>query len=145
MDNFDLKQYLTENKLTESTVNDPSNIIQRKLKQLAGYHPADIKNALDDLGAEEFKKQLEDLKSYVDQYFELKEGQYKEMMNKDQYESEVLSILKKMASEKQLDNINDEYLTWFKNTEVFKDMISTEKLNHKSPLSAAKSIISIWR
>jgi hypothetical protein len=69
MDNFDLKQYLTENKLTESTVNDPSNVIQRKLKQLAGYHPADIKNALDDLGAEEFKKQLEDLKSYVDQYF----------------------------------------------------------------------------
>jgi hypothetical protein len=81
MDNFDLKQYLTENKLTESTVNDPSNVIQRKLKQLAGYHPADIKNALDDLGAEEFKKQLEDLKSYVDKYFELKEGQSEENNN----------------------------------------------------------------
>lgn len=81
MDNFDLKKYLVENKLTESTVNDPSNVIQRKLKQLAGYHPADIKNALDDLGAEEFKKQLEDLKSYVDKYFELKEGQSEENNN----------------------------------------------------------------
>jgi hypothetical protein len=71
MDNFDLKQYLAENKLNEaeSTVNAPYNVIQRRLKQLAGYHPADIKNNLDKLGAEEFKKQLDDLKSYVDQYF----------------------------------------------------------------------------
>jgi hypothetical protein len=71
MSNFDLKKYLTENKLSEgeSTINAPYNVIQRRLKQLAGYHPADIKNNLDKLGAEEFKKQLDDLKSYVDQYF----------------------------------------------------------------------------
>lgn len=71
MDNFDLKQYLAENKLNEaeSTVNASYNVIQRRLKQLAGYHPTDIKNNLDKLGAEEFKKQLDDLKSYVDQYF----------------------------------------------------------------------------
>ena len=71
MNNFDLKKYLTESKLSEgeSTVNASYNVIQRKLKQLAGYHSADIKNALDSLGAEEFKKQLDDLKSYVDQYF----------------------------------------------------------------------------
>ena len=77
------------------------------------------------------------------------EGQAKKMMEvlneEDSYESEVLSILKKMASEKQLDNINDKYLAWFKNSEDFKNMISTNKLNRKSPLSAAKSIISIWR
>jgi hypothetical protein len=73
------------------------------------------------------------------------EGQYKEKTEEDSYESKVLSILKKMASEKQLDNINDEYLAWFKNSEDFKNMISTEKLNRKSPISAAKSIISIWR
>jgi hypothetical protein len=73
------------------------------------------------------------------------EGQYKEKTEEDSYESKVLSILKKMASEKQLDNINDEYLAWFKNSENFKNMISTEKLNRKSPISAAKSIISIWR
>jgi hypothetical protein len=69
MDNFDLKKYLAENKLNENTINDPSDLIQRKLKRLAGYYPADIKNTLDDLGAEEFKKQLDDLKFYVDQYF----------------------------------------------------------------------------
>jgi hypothetical protein len=79
MDNFDLKKYLAENKLNENTINDPSDLIQRKLKRLAGYYPADIKNTLDDLGAEEFKKQLDDLKFYVDQYFELKEGQSGEM------------------------------------------------------------------
>lgn len=69
MSNFDLKKYLIENKLSESEINAPYNVIQRRLKQLAGYHPADIKDNLNKLGAEEFKKQLDDLKSYVDQYF----------------------------------------------------------------------------
>ena len=74
MSNFDLKKYLVESKLSEgeSTINAPYNVIQRKLKQLAGYHTVDIKNNLDNLGAEEFKKQLDDLKSYVDQYFKEK-------------------------------------------------------------------------
>ena len=80
MENFDLKKFLTENKLTassklaedEGAVKDPSSDIQSTLKFLAGYWPVDIKNNLDKLGAEEFKKQLDNLKPYIDQYFKSK-------------------------------------------------------------------------
>jgi hemerythrin superfamily protein len=145
MDNFDLKQYLTENKLTESTVNDPSNVIQRKLKQLAGYHPADIKNALDDLGAEEFKKQLEDLKSYVDQYFNEKPiNSLSEMEETPTFKDEVISHLKSLSDKNNM-NLNDSYWEWFRNTGNFNDMIETELMNRKNPKQAAISIFSIWR
>ena len=83
-----------------------------------------------------------DLKKYL---IENKVTTNSKMLNENQYESEVLLLLKKIASEKQLNDIDDEYLEWFKTTEDFKNMISTEKLNNKSPLSAAKSIISLWR
>ena len=71
-DNFDLRKYLAENKITESesTINASYNVIQRKLKELAGRHTVDIKNALDRLGAEDFKAELDSMKPYVDQYFE---------------------------------------------------------------------------
>jgi len=73
MDNFDLKKYLAEGKLNEKQpiqeMDAPYDIIQSTLKNLAGYWPADIKNNLDKLGAEEFKKRLDNLKPYIDQYF----------------------------------------------------------------------------
>jgi len=73
MDNFDLKKYLAEGKLNKKQpiqeMDAPYDIIQSTLKNLAGYWPVDIKNNLDRLGAEEFKKQLDDLKPYIDQYF----------------------------------------------------------------------------
>ena len=83
-----------------------------------------------------------DLKKYL---VENKITTNSKRLNEDQYESEVLLLLKKIASEKKLNDIDDEYLEWFKTTKDFKNMISTEKLNNKSPLSAAKSIISLWR
>ena len=69
MDNFDLKKYLVENRQPIQEMDAPYDIIQNTLKNLAGYWPADIKNNLDRLGAEEFKKRLDDLKPYIDQYF----------------------------------------------------------------------------
>ena len=63
------KANLNENKQIKEEMDAPYDIIQNTLKQLAGYWPADIKNNLDSLGAEEFKKQLDDLKPYIDQYF----------------------------------------------------------------------------
>jgi hypothetical protein len=73
MDNFDLKKYLAEGKLNEKQpiqeMDAPYDIIQSTLKNLAGYWPTDIKNNLDKLGAEEFKKRLDNLKPYIDQYF----------------------------------------------------------------------------
>ena len=51
--------------------NNPAEDIQSKMKKLAGYWPADIKNNLDSLGAEKFKLELDNLKSLVDQYFEI--------------------------------------------------------------------------
>ena len=69
MEDFNLRKYLAENKQIKEEMDAPYNIIQNTLKQLAGYWPADIKNNLDNLGAEGFKKQLDDLKPYVDQYF----------------------------------------------------------------------------
>ena len=73
MDNFDLKKYLAEGKLNKKQpiqeMDAPYDIIQSTLKNLAGYWPVDIKNNLDRLGAEEFKKRLDNLKPYIDQYF----------------------------------------------------------------------------
>jgi len=56
-------------KTTMQEMDAPYEIIQSTLKNLAGYWPADIKNNLDKLGAEEFKKRLDNLKPYIDQYF----------------------------------------------------------------------------
>ncbi len=69
MEDFNLRKYLAENKQIKGEMDAPYHIIQNTLKQLAGYWTADIKNNLDNLGAEEFKKQLDDLKPYIDQYF----------------------------------------------------------------------------
>ena len=69
MEDFNLRKYLKENKQPIQEIDAPHDIIQNTLKQLAGYWPTDIKNNLDKLGAEGFKKQLDDLKPYVDQYF----------------------------------------------------------------------------
>ena len=63
-----LKEY-DKQLIQEMDASYDDEIIQNTLKRLAGYWPADIKNNLDNLGAEEFKKQLDDLKPYIDQYF----------------------------------------------------------------------------
>jgi hypothetical protein len=70
MKKSELRQLIREE--ISKKINSPSNTIQSKLKELAGYWPADIKNNLDKLGAEKFKSELDNLKSQVDLYFKEK-------------------------------------------------------------------------
>lgn len=61
-----------EKKLNEGDYEKSADKIQSRLKMLAGYHLADIKNTLNSLGAEKFKQELDALKAYVDEYFNTK-------------------------------------------------------------------------
>ena len=62
----------------------------------------------------------------------------------DEYAKETLIQLQSLAKKQNL-KLPTDYWEWFYNTKDFKDMIDTEKMNHRSPQQAAKSILSLWR
>lgn len=75
MKRSELRQIIREEmqkSIHEVNSKDPANDLHYGLRYLAGRDEADIKNALDSLGAEKFKSKLDDLKSLVDQYFKSK-------------------------------------------------------------------------
>jgi hypothetical protein len=66
------------------------------------------------------------------------------VLGKDQYVLDVIDNLKFLSKKLNL-TLKDEYWNEYSQSEEFKNMIETEKMNRKTPIQAAKSIISIWR
>jgi len=66
------------------------------------------------------------------------------VLGKDQYTLDVIDNLKFLSKKLNL-TLKDEYWNEYSQSEEFKNMIETEKMNKKTPTQAAKSIISIWR
>jgi hypothetical protein len=61
----------------------------------------------------------------------------------DQYSLEVLKEIKNLVKRSKSSNYDENYWDEYATTKVFADIISVEKMNHKTPKQAASSIHSM--